>query len=165
MAVNTHPFYSPDLAPCCCSSSQERNHSNKGSVFRMSIKCSNNNHYTIPHAIPKGQFQWCFQESQKCWTHCINLEGVTLQGPLTNNKVKRIRSCCLNLGDSGNALIQMNCEYVKSVILYVLIIFHNLLLLPAAWKINYNLQQVHTAHKIKFWIFQKNMKQCVKNTS
>jgi hypothetical protein len=38
--------------------SQERNHSDKGTVFGMSLKCSSNHQHTIPDAIPKGQFQW-----------------------------------------------------------------------------------------------------------
>jgi hypothetical protein len=29
---------------------------------------------TIPHIIPKSQFQRCFQQRQKCWTCRINLE-------------------------------------------------------------------------------------------
>jgi hypothetical protein len=29
---------------------------------------------TIPHIIPKSQFQRCFQQRQKCWTGHINSE-------------------------------------------------------------------------------------------
>jgi len=29
----------------------------------------------VPHTVPKSQFHWCFQQLQKYWAHCINLEG------------------------------------------------------------------------------------------
>jgi hypothetical protein len=37
--------------------------------------------------IQRSQFQRCFQQFQKCWTHCIDREGATFKGTVvTNNK-------------------------------------------------------------------------------
>jgi hypothetical protein len=30
---------------------------------------------TVPQTGPKSQFNWCFQQLQKYWAQCINLEG------------------------------------------------------------------------------------------
>jgi len=35
---------------------------------------------TVLHVIPKSQFQQCFQQRQKHWTHCINSEGDCYMG-------------------------------------------------------------------------------------
>jgi hypothetical protein len=40
---------------------------------------------TVLHAIPKCQFQRCFQQWQKRWSHCINWEGDTLKETATSN--------------------------------------------------------------------------------
>jgi len=53
----------------------------------------------------------------------------------------------------------MNCECVKSVI-YVLITFHNVLLLPDAWKINYNLLQVYSTQNKVLNIPEKHKTMC-----
>jgi hypothetical protein len=34
----------------------------------------------VLHAIPKSQFQWCFQQWQKRWTRRINPEGEYFEG-------------------------------------------------------------------------------------
>jgi hypothetical protein len=34
----------------------------------------------VLHAIPKSQFQRCFQQWQKRWTRCINSEGEHFEG-------------------------------------------------------------------------------------
>jgi hypothetical protein len=35
---------------------------------------------TVLHAIPKSQFQRCFQQWQKHWFRCINSEGEYFEG-------------------------------------------------------------------------------------
>jgi hypothetical protein len=74
-----HPPYPPDLAPC-----------NFFLFPRMKLKlkgcCSQDateikeQLLTVLNAIPKSWFQWCFQQWQKCWNHCINLEGDYCEG-------------------------------------------------------------------------------------
>jgi phage terminase large subunit-like protein len=42
---------------------------------------------TVLHAIPKSQFQRCFQQWQKRWTRCINSEGEYLEGDKNGQQV------------------------------------------------------------------------------
>jgi transposase len=73
MAVVSHPTYSPDLAPYDLLFPRMKSKL-KGSRIQNVIEIQEQS-LTFLHAIPKSQFQRCFQQWQKLWTRCINSEG------------------------------------------------------------------------------------------
>jgi hypothetical protein len=79
MAVVPHPPYSSDLAPCDFFLFLTMKSKLKGYCFQDVTEIQQQS-LTILHTIPKCQFQWCYQQWQKCWTHCINLKGEYFEG-------------------------------------------------------------------------------------
>jgi transposase len=74
MAMVPHPPYSPDLAPCDFSLFPRMKLKLKYRRFQDVTEIPEQS-LTFLHAIPKSQFQRCFQQWQKRWTRCINSEG------------------------------------------------------------------------------------------
>jgi hypothetical protein len=74
LAVVPHPPYSPDLAPCDFFLFPGMKSKLKGHRFQDVTEIQEQS-LTVLHAIPKSQFQRCFQQWQKRWTRCINSEG------------------------------------------------------------------------------------------
>jgi hypothetical protein len=79
MAVVPHLSYLPDLAPCdfflfprMKSKLKGRRLQDVTEIQEQSLK--------VLQAIPKSQFQRCFQQWQKRWTRCINSEGKYFEG-------------------------------------------------------------------------------------
>jgi hypothetical protein len=79
MAVFPHPPYSSDLAPCdfflfprIKSKLKRRRFQDVTEIQEQSL--------TVLHAIPKSQFQRCFQQWQKLGTPCMNSEGEYFEG-------------------------------------------------------------------------------------
>jgi hypothetical protein len=74
VAVVPHPPYSPDLAPCDFFLFPRMKSKLKGRRFQ-DVTDIQEQSLTDLHAIPKSQFQRCFQQWQKRWTRCINGRG------------------------------------------------------------------------------------------
>jgi hypothetical protein len=79
MAVVPHPPYSPDLAPCDLFLFSRIKSKLKGRRFQ-DVNEIQEQPLTVLHAIPKSQFQLCFQQWQKHWPRCINSEGEYFEG-------------------------------------------------------------------------------------
>jgi hypothetical protein len=79
MAVVPHSPYSPDLAPCYLFSFPRMKSKLKGRRFQDVTEIQEQS-LTVLHAIPKSQFQRCFQQCQKRRTRCINSEGGYFEG-------------------------------------------------------------------------------------
>jgi hypothetical protein len=74
MAVVPHPPHSPDLAPCDFFLFPRMKVKLKRGCFQDANEIQEQS-MTVLHAIPKSQFQRCFQQWHKRWTRCINSEG------------------------------------------------------------------------------------------
>jgi hypothetical protein len=79
MTVVPHPPYSPDLAPCDFFLFPRMKSKLKGRRFQDVTEIQEQS-LTVLHAIPKSQFQRCFQQWQTRWTRCINSEGEYFEG-------------------------------------------------------------------------------------
>jgi hypothetical protein len=75
MAVVPHLPYSPDLAPCGFFLFSRMKSKLKGCRFQNVTEIQEQS-LTVLNVIPKSQFQ----QWQKRWTHCINLEGENFEG-------------------------------------------------------------------------------------
>jgi transposase len=73
MAVVPHPPYSPDLAPCDFFLFPRMKSKLNGRRFQDVTEIQEQS-LIVLHAIPKSQFQRCFQQWQKRWTRYINSE-------------------------------------------------------------------------------------------
>jgi hypothetical protein len=73
MAVVPHPPYLPALSPCDFFLFPRMKSKLKGRRFQDVTEIQEES-LTVLHAIPKFQFQRCFQQCQKPWTRCINSE-------------------------------------------------------------------------------------------
>jgi hypothetical protein len=79
MAVVPHPPNSPDLATCDFFLFPRMKSKLKGRRFQDVTEIQEQS-LTVLNAIPKSQFQRCFQQWQKRWTHCINSERRYFEG-------------------------------------------------------------------------------------
>jgi hypothetical protein len=79
MAVVTHPPYFPDLALCDFFLFPRMKSKLKWLRFQ-DVNEIQEQSLTVLHAIPKSQFQRCFQQWQKHWIRCINPERKYFEG-------------------------------------------------------------------------------------
>jgi hypothetical protein len=79
MAVVPHPPHLPDFAPCSFFLFPRMKSKPKGRRFQDVTEIQELS-LTVLHAIPKSQFQRCFQQWQKRWIRCINSEGEYFEG-------------------------------------------------------------------------------------
>jgi hypothetical protein len=84
MAVVPYPPYSLHLTPCDFFFFPRMKSKIKGRRFQDITEIQKQS-LTVLQAIPKSQFQWCFQQCQKRWTRCTNSEGNNLKGTETSN--------------------------------------------------------------------------------
>jgi hypothetical protein len=79
MAVASHPPYWPHLAPYDFFLFPKMKSKLKGRRFQDVTEIQEQL-LNVLNAIPKSQFQRCFQQWQKRWTNCINSEGEYFEG-------------------------------------------------------------------------------------
>jgi hypothetical protein len=79
MAVVPHSPHSPDLAPCDFFFFPIMKSKLKGRRFQDVTEIQEQS-LAVLYAIPKSQFQRCFQQWQKRWTPCINSEDEYFEG-------------------------------------------------------------------------------------
>jgi hypothetical protein len=79
MAVEPYTPYSSHLAPCDFFLFPRMKSKLEGRRFQDVTEIQEQS-LTVPHAIPKSQFQRCFQQCWKRWTPYINSEGDYCEG-------------------------------------------------------------------------------------
>jgi hypothetical protein len=79
VTVVPHSPYSPDLAPCDFFLFSKIKSKPKGRRFQNVTEIQEQS-LTVLHAIPKSQFQRCFQQWQKRWSRFVNSEVEHFEG-------------------------------------------------------------------------------------
>jgi hypothetical protein len=75
-----------------------------------------------PTHSSKSQFHWCFQQLQKYWAQCINLEGDFFKRERTVTSKKRKHTICYSLSPGTlGYIIVLSKNLISSITITILI--------------------------------------------
>jgi len=111
MTVNSHPPYSPDLAPCDFSLFPKLKLRMKGRTFDTTEEIQEESQWVLD-TFPKRDFQGCFQAWQKRWDRCIRAMRSTLKViEEFNIQGKQTSFYKYGPGTFGYTLVFLFCKY------------------------------------------------------